>query len=631
MPQKESAGSMPKSEILAKVFEDGPLPIFIWSRTENGSALSACNGAARRFIGEIEPIGRSPASLLSAEIADVVGDTLTSGKTFSTEVPLSRAGPTEEDLMVEIHLTAVGDSVVMRIFDRSARVAAEKALAANVARFQSLVQHAPDGVSVLDGDGNVVYFSPASERIFGQKAEDAIGASGFAMVHPDDLARARGFFSQVIDSPRRSLLLELRANTPSNGSRTLALRATNLLDDPTVGGIVLNFRDVTDERRMEAQLSQAKKMEAVGLLAGGIAHDFNNLLAVITNYAAFLEEDLAPEDEGRRGDLAEIRGAAGRGAALVRQLLAFARQEPVQPKPVDLNEVIHKALPLLKRAAGEDIQVFVSTDPDLWSTLIDPGQIDQLLLNLVVNSRDAMTKGGRLEVTTSNVRTNKHGEIRQEMRAGDYVRLCIADSGSGMTESVRERAFEPFFTTKEVGVGSGLGLASVYGTVKQAEGYVYIDHRPEGGTLVSVYLPKTERSVGEKEPAPTSPVDTGKGKTVLVVEDEEAVRKVLARMLSRGGYKVLQAGSGTEALRVANKANGIDLLITDVVMPDVSGPALARRLAELGMDLKTLFVSGYPQDIVSAKGVVDPGTALLEKPFTEDELLGRVHEMLEQH
>ena len=367
-------------------------------------------------------------------------------------------------------------------------------------------------------------------------------------------------------------------------------------------------------RRSEEQLRQAQKMEAVGRLAGGIAHDFNNLLTVITSYGDLLLEDLAPDDS-RRDDVDQIRKAAEGAAALTRQLLAFSRQQVLEPKVVDLRAVLAGTEKLLRRLIGADVHLAMPLAPDLGAVKADPGQLEQIIINLAVNARDAMPGGGRLTIEAANMVV--------EARPGRYVMLAVSDTGIGMDEQTKARVFEPFFTTKETGKGTGLGLATVYGIVKQAGGFITVDSEPGRGTTFKVYLPRVDEPVAPAIARP-APAEPRRGtETVLVAEDAPSVRLVTRQVLERYGYTVLEAPTGDIALRLAAKHHGpIHLLLTDVVMPGLSGRQLAGQLSLLRSEMKVLYVSGYAD-------AVEPVAAYLQKPFAPEALARRVRDVLD--
>ncbi len=386
--------------------------------------------------------------------------------------------------------------------------------------------------------------------------------------------------------------------------------------------------------RLERQLHQSQRLESLGQLAGGVAHDFNNLFAVISNYAAFVSEEVAkdpPEVQWQavREDIKQIDRAAARAAGLTHQLLAFARREVVRPRALNLNDVIGRLEQLLVRTLGEHVELNTDLADGLCPMVADPGQIEQVLVNLAVNARDAMPAGGKLTIRTANTDIDTaHAASRVGLPSGRYASLKISDTGTGMPKDVIDRAFEPFFTTKAKGEGSGLGLATVYGIVTQADGYVQIYSEPGMGTTITILLPATSQPAQAVQPAQQAP-EGGNGEIVLVVEDETAMREVTRRILARNGYQVITAANGVEAIEVASShPRGIDILLTDVVMPQMLGKEAADRICALQPAVKVLFMSGYTQGVLDTQGVLETGINLLEKPFTEKSLLAKLRQVV---
>jgi len=395
-----------------------------------------------------------------------------------------------------------------------------------------------------------------------------------------------------------------------------------------------------DKADLEAQLQQAQRLESLGQLAGGVAHDFNNLLAVILNYASFVTEELGDATESdwsqrcesARSDVAQIQQAAGRAAALTHQLLAFARQEVIRPQVLSLNDVIAGVEDMLRRTIGENVQLVTSMSAGLWPVLADPGRMEQVLVNLAVNARDAMPGGGTVTIDTANVTVDANSVAGgSPAREGRNVRLRVSDTGTGMPPEVAAHAFEPFFTTKSKGAGTGLGLATVFGILSQADGHIQIYSEPDKGTTISITLPVTD-----DVPAPAAdPVPyqrTPAGETVLVVEDEEALREVTKRIFTRNGYQVVTAADGPEALDIARHHDGeIHLLVTDVVMPHMLGKEVADRIKAIKPEIEVLYMSGYARPVLASQGRLDPGVALVEKPFSETDLLRTAGQLLNGH
>lgn len=391
-------------------------------------------------------------------------------------------------------------------------------------------------------------------------------------------------------------------------------------------------RDVTERKQLEEQLRQSQKLEAVGQLAGGVAHDFNNLLTVINGYSDLLLRKLGKED-AMRLNVEEIKKAGERAAALTRQLLAFSRKQVLQPKVLKLNAVVADVEKMLRRLIGEDIDLLTVLEPSLGQIKADPGQIEQVILNLVVNARDAMPQGGKLTIETSNVDlTTEYERRRTDIKPGKYVMLAVSDSGTGMDAETQARIFEPFFTTKEKGKGTGLGCSTVYGIVKQSEGNIWVYSEIGKGTTFKVYLPRIDGEV-QVDGAHESPFELRRGREiVLLTEDETPVRRLTRMILEMNGYEVLEATNGNEALAIYKKHRGrFDLIVTDVVMPNMSGPELARTLEALSPGIKVLYLSGYTDDAIVRHGLLDQKMAFLQKPFTPDALLRKVREVLDAH
>ncbi|TAJ10171.1 MAG: response regulator [Nitrospirae bacterium] len=436
------------------------------------------------------------------------------------------------------------------------------------------------------------------------KQEGLHAACGFPIVSGDKVIGVLEFFSREIREPDRDLLQMLHA-------------------------IVTQIGQFGERTLLAAQLRQAQKMEAIGLLAGGIAHDFNNLLTVINGYSDLTLESLAPDDRNR-GSIDQIKKAGKRAAALTSQLLAFSRKQILQLKVVELSQLVRNIEPMLRRLISEDIQLTTTFAADLGTVKVDSGQIDQVLMNLVVNARDAMPKGGRISIQTANIELEE-GAVRKQISvpAGSYVTLAVSDTGTGMTPEVQARIFEPFFTTKQPGKGTGLGLPMVFGIVKQSGGHVLVSSEPGRGTTFTLYFPLARDSVERDERARTQVEALGGSETLLVVEDDDSVRTFTCQVLRGQGYRVLEAKDGHHALLLCEQhKDPIHLVVTDVVMPDMSGREVADRLTPCRPETKVLYLSGYTDDTIVHHGVLDPAIAFLHKPFTPDVLLRKVREVL---
>jgi len=385
-----------------------------------------------------------------------------------------------------------------------------------------------------------------------------------------------------------------------------------------------------ERKRLEEQLLQAQKMEAVGRLAGGIAHDFNNLLTVITGYSQVLLDGM-PADDPMRIHVNQIRRAGERAASLTRQLLAFSRKQVLAPEVLDLNAVVANINKMLPRLIGEDIEVVTVACPDLGRVKADPGQIEQVIMNLAVNARDAMPEGGRLTIETANVDLDENYSGQHVVvLPGTYVMLAVSDVGTGMTPEIQSHIFEPFFTTKARGKGTGLGLATVYGIVKQSGGYVWVYSEPGKGTAFKIYLPRVAEALEEAKKSRGAVRAPGGAETILLVEDNEAVRRLVRSVLESRGYAPIEAGSGEEALSLAaSLSEPIHILLTDVVMPRMSGPELATRMALVHPESKVIYMSGYTDSSVFRHGVLTPGTHFLQKPFIPETLARKIRDVLD--
>ena len=476
------------------------------------------------------------------------------------------------------------------------------------ARFRALVQNSSDMIMVVAPDARVLYVSPSVQR----SVDLEEGGTLTGLIHPEDRRAALAFLAEAAPAGRSAAPLEWRMRARDGSWLDVETIAAGQLEDPDVQGIVLNSRDVTERKRLEAQLRQSQRLESVGQLAGGIAHDFNNFLSVIRGYARFLIDGL-PADSALRSDAEEVARAAESAAKLTNQLLVFSRRDVVQSRVVDLGEVLEDITSLLERTLGEDVALSVLVENGLRPVEADPSQLEQVLVNLVVNARDAMPGGGRLAIGLAN----------DDARGVPCIRLTVQDSGHGMGADVLERAFEPFYTTKPKGQGTGLGLATVYGIVTQAGGSVEILSRPGEGTTVSVLLPASHARAAVPADAKATGALAAGGETILVVEDEDAVRRLTCRILSRQGYRVLDAPDGAHALSTWDRhGDEIDLLLTDVVMPGMSGKELAEQIG-----IEPVFMSGYTDDVVLRHGV--DGLRLVQKPFDAETLLSAVRSALD--
>jgi PAS domain S-box-containing protein len=532
-------------------------------------------------------------------------------------------------------LVVVRQIVALR---ENSRLLAEKAARESEARLAALVQHSSDIITIIGHDRSVVYMSPCTERIFGYQAQEFLGTQLLEYVHPEDRQSVLDAVAEISQEPGRTSSVELRSGHRDGSWIHLEAVLTNLFDEPSVSGIVINSRNITERKKAEEalrdseeKLRQAQKMEAVGQLAGGVAHDFNNLLAVIIGYSELIPRRLPTEGNERViQQIEEIRKAGERAKSLTSQLLAFSRKQVMQPKVLDLNAVVKDMDKMMRRLIGEHIEMRTVLVGDLGRVKADPGQVEQVLLNLAVNARDAMPNGGSITVETANVELDaNYAKTHRLTNSGRHVMIAVSDTGCGMSAELQSRIFEPFFTTKEKDKGTGLGLSTVYGIIQQSGGNVWVYSEPGHGTTFKIYLPR----VDEVTPALESAVDIsdklGGTETVLLVEDDKAVRHMAQEILRLNGYKVLDASNGKEAIRVTEEYSGdIDLMVTDVVMPQIGGRQLAETLSLTRPQMRVLYMSGYTDDAIVHHGVLDGVAAFLEKPFTPDALALKVREVL---
>jgi two-component system, cell cycle sensor histidine kinase and response regulator CckA len=594
-------------------------------------------------------------------VGDVV-DAMMSPLGPSVELSATRKDGTEfpVDISLSSLDTEAGVLVSATVRDVSDRKRTE-------AEFEGLVETAPDAIVAVGPDGMIHLVNRQAESLFGYTREELVGQAVEVLVparvlagHPADRARYMAHPTTRPMGARLDLAARRKDGTEFPVDISLSSFETN-------DGVLVSVavRDITDRKRieaeqsrleselqrvqrdeeragLEAELHQANRLESIGQLAGGIAHDFNNLLAGIMNYAALVAAGLN-DLTGRLGlesdeaavtlaqDVAEITNVATRAAELTHQLLIFSHREVVKPEVLDLNAIVADMEKLLHRTIGEAVDLRTELDPVLPRTRADRGQIEQVLMNLAVNARDAMAGSGRLGIETATFEADAEYARHHGLNPGLYVRLTVSDTGPGLPPEVASRAFEPFFSTKTKGEGSGLGLATVYGIVTQAGGDVVIFSEPGFGATVRVDLPATQDDATPARPDPSERPLTSKGETILLVEDEDMVREPARRMLARCGYTVLAAPNAQEALRIARAhTETIALLLTDVVMPGRSGKQLAADLAELGAGPKVLFMSGYSQDVIVHQGVLEEGVNLIEKPFAAENLLRKVREVLDE-
>jgi two-component system, cell cycle sensor histidine kinase and response regulator CckA len=491
--------------------------------------------------------------------------------------------------------------------------------------FELISENVADMIAVVNADGTRAYNSPSYERLLGYSPEELRSTVAFEQIHPDDRAKVVEAAEEAKRSGRGKRV-EYRMRHKDGNWIALESTASVVRDgNGQVQKLVIVNRDVTERKQLEQQLQMAQKVEAIGRLSGGIAHDFNNILGVIIGYTEAIQKRMQPENTFREA-IDEIQRAAKRAASLTQQLLAFSRKQVLEPKILDLNASLLEMEKMLGSLLGEHIELVLALSDSLARVKADRTQLEQVILNLSVNGRDAMPGGGKLTIETSEVEMREANPTRPAyMLPGNYVLLRVSDTGCGITREVRAHIFEPFFTTKEKGKGTGLGLATVYGIVKQSGGYILVNSEPGKGATFEVYLPLVDVTAETaNEPTASAKRQQKAEANVLLVEDEASLRKLTRDVLQENGYTVFEAADASEAIAVAKRSGTIDLLLTDVVMPGMSGRALADALAVSHPDTRILFMSGYTDGEIAKQGILDAGTGILHKPFTREELIRRV-------
>ena len=633
--RKRAEEALRKSEQrFARAFSESPIPTSI-SEIETGRILDL-NDQFLRILGysREEVIGKTSLELAiwadhedrdraSARVraGESVVDQMTTIRTRSGEV---------RDVIGSAVPVDVGSlkCVLSTFLDITDRRRAEEGMRKSEERFRKLFESNTIGIAIADLAGRTTEANDAYLNMLGYTRDELLdGELRWDAITPPEYA-----------DRDRAAVLELQrtgAATPwekeifrKDGSRVPVLIGVAMLQ-ASEGSVIAYIVDLSERRQLEEQFRQAQKMEAVGQLAGGVAHDFNNLLTAILGYADLLAGRLKPES-AESEDLREIRKAGERAAALTRQLLAFSRQQVLERKVLNLNQLIADVEKMLGRLIGEDITLVTVLDPALGKVWADAGQVEQVVMNLAVNARDAMPHGGKLTIETANVELDDaYARQHVTVRPGSFVMLAVSDNGTGMDAPTLARVFEPFFTTKERGRGTGLGLATVYGIVKQSGGHIWAYSEPEKGTVFKIYLPPAAEGVASEKVPEVGTVSLPGSETVLLVEDEESVRALSRVILENHGYTVLEAGSGDEALEIVRNFDGtIHLVLTDVVMPSMPGSTLVSRLETLRPGIKVLYMSGYTDDAVFRHGHLDRGRAFLQKPFTPDVLARRIREAL---
>lgn len=620
-------------EHLRNLLDRIPLPLFVYDRETlsyllvNDAAVAVYGYTRKEFlemtVKDIRPADDVP------RLLDMLGRT---GLTLESRGVWRHRKKNGALMEVEITAHAMDfdgrPACIVLASDVTEQRRAEAELRRITDLLRAVADSTTDAVFVKDLEGRYLLCNPAAAQFMGRSAEEIIGRTDEEFFAPESIRLIMERDREVRESGQ-AITQEEELTTHGVTRTFLATKAPYRDQEGRVAGVLGISRDITDRKRLEQQFLQAQKMEAVGLLAGGIAHDFNNLLTVINGYCDLLLEQAAPE-AASRDLLQEIRKAGDRAAALTRQLLAFSRQQVLEPKLLNLNEVIRDAGRMLNRLIGEDILLTTSLKAETDLVKADPGQIEQVLINLAVNARDAMPRGGRLTIETQQIFLDEtYCRSVPGLMPGYYVLMAVTDTGCGMDASTQARIFEPFYTTKRTGHGTGLGLATVHGIIRQSRGHISVYSEIGHGTTFKIYLPLVEDTRSEMPPRAPRTMPTG-SETLLLVEDEDALRAMSRHILSSCGYTVLDASNGPEALQLAERHSGtIDLLVTDVVMPLMSGRELAGHLHPLRPDCKVLFLSGYTDDAIIRHGVLEAEVAFLQKPFTPASLVQKVREVLD--
>ncbi len=504
-------------------------------------------------------------------------------------------------------------------------------------RYRDCFENAKDAIYVHDLNGRYTMVNKAGEALIGYTREEILQMNISDVVSQNCIEKIQARLQKkLVDHVPTSY--EVEAIRKDSSRVPVEVSSRLIYENGVPVAVQGSARDITERKRAEEalrasqlQLQQSQKLEAIGQLAGGVAHDFNNLLTAILGYTDLSLRRTDVEDSIRR-NLEETRKAAERAASLIRQLLAFSRKQILEPKVLDLNVVVRDMHKMLTRLIGENIDLATRQAGDLGIVKADPCQVEQIIVNLVVNARDAMPRGGKVTIETANMTIDDTDALKHpSVKPGPYVMLAVSDTGTGIDEETQARIFEPFFTTKEVGKGTGLGLSTVYGIVKQSGGNIWVYSEPGAGTVFKVYLPRVEATEHTEKPITDTTIFHG-SETILLVEDEDVVRGLTRRILSEAGYNVLDARSGEEAIQLGRDYQGpIDLLLTDVVMPEISGREVAERLQELRPEARVLFMSGYTDEAIVRHGVLDANVEFIQKPFTWVRLGKKVRDILDRN
>jgi two-component system cell cycle sensor histidine kinase/response regulator CckA len=623
-----------------KLVELCPDGVFVQSE----GAIAFANLAGARLVG-----AERPQHLFGTPLLDLIHPDSRAEAQGRLDEASSRASAAPfEEKMVRLDGAVIDVEVVAAPFtfqgrpatqvmvrDITARKESAETLRRQAEFIRAITESAAEGLYAIDRAGRVTFMNSAAERMIGWLREELFLRDLHQMTHyrrPDGTAFPRHECPILASMENRTTIQRDDAFIRKDGSLlsvTFTASPLRSAEGETVGAVIA-FHDSSERRRLEEQLLHAQKLEAVGRLAGGIAHDFNNLLSVISGYGELVLAEIG-EPGTARSRVLEILRATERATALTRQLLAFGRKQVIEPRILDLNATAADVDRMIRRLIGEDVDIQLKLAPDLGKVLADSGQIEQVIINLAVNARDAMPRGGKLTIETSNA-TLDEDSVRGyvDVASGHYVRLSVSDTGVGMDRETREHLFEPFFTTKEPGRGTGLGLATVYGIVKQNGGHVWVYSEPGWGTTFKIYFPRQGDVPEEARPALPAGEVPGGTETILVVEDDEMIRSLIRDILESGGYRVLVADDPEAGIRlIGEQPDEIHLLLTDLVLPGMSGRELVDRVVKEKPEMRVLFMSGYSDEAVARHGILEPGLAFLQKPFTREALVRKVREVLD--
>lgn len=635
-----------EQELTLELIEKLPMGVVVWALQEADQSfrLLGCNAAAVAITGlDVQPNFGLPMRTVFAHVtADREAEYLRlalsgDSRDFGEVVVRGRSGGGPRT--VGLRAFMLRPLVLVVVFDdrtelrletqERTRIALE--LRRKEALFRSLVEGGRDALVVLDADARHLYATPSIEPILGYSAQELLGQSALDWVSGAERATLDGSLKSLFRTPSAELEVTVHALHKHGSLRRIELRFVNRLDEADVAGVVCVLRDVTEQersrealRRTEEQLRQAQRVESIGLLAGGVAHDFNNLLSVVTGYVSISLEALDPEGQLAQ-DLWQVMHASERAAELTAQLLAFSRQQVLAPDIVDLNSIVERMDKMLRRVIGEHIELSARVQPGLGKVLVDPGQVEQVIMNLAVNARDAMVGGGSLRIETANVHLEPSEAEELGCSAGPFVMLAVSDTGLGMDEATQQRMYEPFFTTKERSRGTGLGLSTVIGIVQQSGGCITCRSAPGKGSRFEIYFPETQRVARRSLFEATSRPDLRGTETILVVEDEAQLRSLTRLILERSGYRVLDAQDGKTALELSERFAGpIELLLTDVVLPGMNGVVMAEQIIQQRPEIRVLYVSGYADTALAER----EGVLFLQKPIAPEALRRKIREVL---